>query len=153
MLYIGLIYLFTNYIIYPVHQSCSTFYFFWGVLKLTIFLKLNCLFVEICALLGYYAASCGNCLPTFRDNVSVPSSRVKSPSRNERKPETYNVDSGKYGGVAICRRDDSQWGRTRVREGCLSLQPHPYVFLLIRFVLFTSMRPPVFDWCMHYTFF
>jgi hypothetical protein len=24
---------------------------------------------EICALLGYYAASCGICLPTFRDNV------------------------------------------------------------------------------------
>jgi hypothetical protein len=35
---------------------------------------------EICALLGYYAVSCGNCLPTFRHNVSVPSSRVKSPS-------------------------------------------------------------------------
>jgi hypothetical protein len=35
---------------------------------------------EISALLGYYAASCGNCLPTFRDNVSVPSSWVKSPS-------------------------------------------------------------------------
>jgi hypothetical protein len=33
---------------------------------------------EICALLGYYAVSCGNCLPTFRDNVSVPSSLVKS---------------------------------------------------------------------------
>jgi hypothetical protein len=31
---------------------------------------------EICALLGYYAASCGICLPTFRDNVQVPSSRV-----------------------------------------------------------------------------
>jgi hypothetical protein len=26
-------------------------------------------------------ALCGNCLPTFRDNVSVPSSRVKSPRR------------------------------------------------------------------------
>jgi hypothetical protein len=39
---------------------------------------------EIWALLGYYAASCGNCLPTFWDNVSVPSSRVKSPSRKER---------------------------------------------------------------------
>jgi hypothetical protein len=26
-------------------------------------------FDEICALLGYYAASCGNWLPTFRDNV------------------------------------------------------------------------------------
>jgi hypothetical protein len=33
----------------------------------------------ICALLVYYTASCGNCLPTFWDNVSVPSSRVKSP--------------------------------------------------------------------------
>jgi hypothetical protein len=35
---------------------------------------------EICDLLGYYAVSCGNCLPTFRDNVSVSSSRVKSPT-------------------------------------------------------------------------
>jgi hypothetical protein len=32
---------------------------------------------EICGLLGNYTASCGNYLPTFRDNVSVPSSRVK----------------------------------------------------------------------------
>jgi hypothetical protein len=32
--------------------------------------------VEIYALLGYYAASCGNCLPTYWYNVSVPSSRV-----------------------------------------------------------------------------
>jgi hypothetical protein len=31
---------------------------------------------EICGLLGYYAASCGNCLPTFRDNVSVPSQKT-----------------------------------------------------------------------------
>jgi hypothetical protein len=42
---------------------------------------------EICGLLGYYAVSCRNCLPTFRDNVSVPSSRVKSPSRKA-CPET-----------------------------------------------------------------
>jgi hypothetical protein len=40
---------------------------------------------ENCVLLGYYAASCGNCLPTFRDNVSLTSSRVQSPSRKERK--------------------------------------------------------------------
>jgi hypothetical protein len=33
---------------------------------------------EICVLLGYNAASCGNCLPTFRENLSVPSSKVKS---------------------------------------------------------------------------
>jgi len=32
-----------------------------------------------CGLLGYYAASSGNLLPTFRDNLSVPSSGVKSP--------------------------------------------------------------------------
>jgi hypothetical protein len=38
---------------------------------------------KICGLLGYYTASCGICLPTFRDNVSVPSSRVKIPSRKE----------------------------------------------------------------------
>jgi hypothetical protein len=27
---------------------------------------------ENCALLGHYAASSGNSLPTFRDNLSVP---------------------------------------------------------------------------------
>jgi hypothetical protein len=32
---------------------------------------------EIFAILGYYAALSGNSLPTFRENVSVPSSRVK----------------------------------------------------------------------------
>jgi hypothetical protein len=34
-------------------------------------------FLEICTLLGYNAASSGNPLPTFRHNVSVPTSRVK----------------------------------------------------------------------------
>jgi len=29
-------------------------------------------FYEICTLLGYYAASSGNFLPTVRDNLSVP---------------------------------------------------------------------------------
>jgi hypothetical protein len=32
---------------------------------------------EVCAFLGCNAASSGNPLPTFRDNVSVQSSRVK----------------------------------------------------------------------------
>ena len=32
---------------------------------------------ESCALMGYYAASSGNSLPTFRDNLSVPFSSVK----------------------------------------------------------------------------
>jgi hypothetical protein len=34
-----------------------------------------------CAFLGCYAVSSGNSLPTFRDNLSVPSSRVKNPRR------------------------------------------------------------------------
>jgi len=34
---------------------------------------------ENCALLGYYAASNGNLLPTFRDNLCVPSPGVKNP--------------------------------------------------------------------------
>jgi hypothetical protein len=40
---------------------------------------------EICALLRYYSASSGNPLPTFRDNVSGPSLRVKE-SKQKRKP-------------------------------------------------------------------
>ena len=39
---------------------------------------LNLKWDEICALLGYYATSSSNPLPTFRDNVSVPSLRVKN---------------------------------------------------------------------------
>jgi len=34
---------------------------------------------ENCHLLGYYAARSANFLPTFRDNLSVASSTVKSP--------------------------------------------------------------------------
>jgi hypothetical protein len=33
---------------------------------------------ENCALPGCYAASSGNFLPTFRDNISVPSSMVET---------------------------------------------------------------------------
>jgi len=40
---------------------------------------LRCEVVENCVLLGCYAASSGNFLPTFRDILSVPSSRVKNP--------------------------------------------------------------------------
>ena len=36
-------------------------------------------YTENCALLDYYAAGSGNLLPTFRDNLSVPSSEFKNP--------------------------------------------------------------------------
>jgi hypothetical protein len=35
---------------------------------------------EKCALLGYYAASSGNPLPTFRDDISVPFIRANNPN-------------------------------------------------------------------------
>jgi hypothetical protein len=35
---------------------------------------------ENCTLLGYYAASNGNFLPTFCDNLSVPASGLKNPN-------------------------------------------------------------------------
>jgi len=42
----------------------------------------RCCKLEYCALLGYYAASNGNFLPTFRD-LSVPSSGFKNPKDSE----------------------------------------------------------------------
>jgi hypothetical protein len=39
---------------------------------------------ENCTLLGYYTARSGNSLPTFRDNPSVPFSRVKNPKMSVR---------------------------------------------------------------------
>ena len=35
--------------------------------------------LENCDLLGYFAASSGNLLPTFHENLSVPSSGTKNP--------------------------------------------------------------------------
>jgi hypothetical protein len=45
---------------------------------------------EICALLGYYAASSGNPFPTFRDNLSVQSSRIKKYKNNRDFKELTN---------------------------------------------------------------
>jgi hypothetical protein len=36
---------------------------------------------DICAVLGYHAALSGSSIPTFRDNLFVPSSRPRSPRR------------------------------------------------------------------------
>jgi hypothetical protein len=48
-----------------------------------------------CALLGYYATSSGNFLPTFRDNLSVPSARKEHVVRAEEKRYAYRVAIGK----------------------------------------------------------
>jgi len=49
-------------------------------------LGFRCEVDETCALLGYYSASGGNYLPTFRDNLSVPSSMG-----------TFNTEDGNDG--------------------------------------------------------
>jgi len=48
----------------------KTSYVFWDVTKCG---------EENCVVLGYYTACSVNSLPTFRDNLSVPSLRVKNP--------------------------------------------------------------------------
>ena len=49
--------------------------------KLRVVSGFRCEADENCsAMPGYCAARGGNSLPTFRDNLSVPSSRVKNPS-------------------------------------------------------------------------
>jgi hypothetical protein len=53
--------------------------FYVSEMQLSVISGFRCDADEICALLGYNAASSGNPLPMFRDNVSVPSSRVKKP--------------------------------------------------------------------------
>jgi hypothetical protein len=50
---------------------------------------------EICAVLGYYAASSGNPSPTFWDSVSVQSSRVKQSLTLEDRTDTLSQNVGK----------------------------------------------------------
>ena len=52
----------------------TDFHEIWCVFLAKFFVKFK---FDIWAFLGYYGAYGGNTLPTFRDNLSVPSSRVK----------------------------------------------------------------------------
>ena len=48
---------------------------------------------ENCALLGYYAASRGNFVPTFQDNLSAPPSRVKNKKKKMGRREQFSSTS------------------------------------------------------------
>jgi len=65
---------------------------------------------ENCTLLGYYAESSGNYLPTFRDKLSVPFSGLKNP--NNKEGETLKM------GPIGC-------GETSVRNDHYSLRNNP----------------------------
>jgi hypothetical protein len=62
----------------PCSQKlCSTLAPFTNVLENCVISGFHCDVDAICCLLGYYEALSGSYVPTFRGNVSVPSSRVK----------------------------------------------------------------------------
>ena len=46
----------------------------------------------ICSLLGYYAASSGNSVPTFRDNLSLPSSVLTLEDGTSRLPPNIGIE-------------------------------------------------------------
>ena len=50
-------------------------------MKLSLYAALNFKVDKVCAVRSYYAAYSGNFLPTFGDNLSVPSSRVKKSNK------------------------------------------------------------------------
>jgi len=52
---------------------------------------------EFYALLGRYAAKSGNSAPTFRDDLSVPSSRVKQSKEDAFLFDCLNLEDGIYG--------------------------------------------------------
>jgi len=73
-------------------------------------------------LLGYYAASSSNTLPTFRGNLSVPSSRVKNPPRKvgtrcviTQKNAVFICFAAKpkITHIAICTRSSYIWLRSK----------------------------------------
>jgi hypothetical protein len=53
------------------------------------------LYIEICALIGYYAALSGNSVPTFRDNLSASTSRELLPNNMNKKDGLYLSGSWK----------------------------------------------------------
>jgi hypothetical protein len=72
--------------------------------------------VRIYSLLGYYAAWCCNYLPTFRYNISVPSSRVKSRSRKESRHREVDCMWEGARGVAISRQPIEHSRHTRLGQ-------------------------------------
>ena len=62
---------------------------------------------QTCAVVGYYAAQSGDPVATFRDNLSVPSSGVKSRNLDPWRWDRQIVSEHRYG-IANIRRTKSQ---------------------------------------------
>ena len=75
---------------------------------------------EDCVLLGYYAASSGNILPTFRDNLPILSSGVKNPK------ESLSTHYGVHIGKSVATEDGTGTRpETSVRNYHYSLRNDP----------------------------
>jgi hypothetical protein len=64
------------------HQKVASYLSCLSWMTSRLFLRALPPLFEICALLGYYAPYSGNSFLTFRNNLSVPSSRTINPRRN-----------------------------------------------------------------------
>jgi hypothetical protein len=71
----------------------SQFYFVFVKLHYRYGLYKTVVKAENFVLLGYYAESSGNLLPTFWDNLSVPSSGFKKPFQDGTNRLSRNVDN------------------------------------------------------------
>jgi hypothetical protein len=108
--------------------------------------------IEFCGFLGYYTASCGNYLPTFRDNVSVPSSRVKIPNSKKFLFKLWACEFQKES-VAF---QTSLWEWVSLFEGrrralVFSHQPPLYIYLLLLWMPLVE-GGHTFSWCRQYLY-
>jgi hypothetical protein len=71
-------------------------------------LNFNHFFDKICALLRYYAAQNGNCAPTFRYNLSIPSSKVK---KSKKTNYALKVDVHSSGERCQCKTQSRKYSR------------------------------------------
>ena len=92
---------------------------------------------EISAFMGYYAAHSGNSLPTFRDNVSVPYSRINRPKKEEDKNVFPCQMEGTQCTHLSCTQSCTDSLVSPCKNICLWLRQH--TFRLSLFPLFISI--------------
>ena len=93
---------------------------------------------EICALLRCYAASCGNSIPTFRHNNSVPFSRSKQSNYSSRTVSHLCIYNRKQDKVAWHMKGRTQEGHVTKHDAVAhnaesrDLRSAPNIFRVIK---------------------
>jgi len=87
---------------------------------------------EIYALLGYCTEYSGNLVPTFRDNLAVPSSRVRKSKKNDSYPSYSILKMVTLGCTVSQRNADLSYGDNFCLHACiLTLHTHTYIHTYI----------------------